>query len=106
MVLAVTPKCRPGSIKAHYDEDAFDPAAWQLKTIKLPSGGEIHVQYEQDDYTYVQDQPAHVMTSIDDIDERGKFYLNHLECRHCGWRYGIPTAFGQNDSATLRRTRS
>ncbi len=43
----------------------FDPAAWQLKVIKLPSGGEIHVQYEQDDYAYVQDQPAHVMRQLE-----------------------------------------
>jgi len=41
----------------------FDPAAWQLKVIKLPTGGEIHVQYEQDDYKYVQDRIAHVMIS-------------------------------------------
>ena len=39
----------------------FDPAAWHLKVIKLPTGGEIHVQYEQDDYKYVQDKVAHVM---------------------------------------------
>ncbi|MBT1706370.1 hypothetical protein KK060_24040, partial [Fulvivirgaceae bacterium PWU20] len=42
----------------------FDPAAWHLKVIQLPSGGEIHVQYEQDDYAYVQDQEAHVMASL------------------------------------------
>lgn len=42
----------------------FDPAAWQLKVIKLPSGGEIHVQYEQDEYSYVQDQEAHVMANL------------------------------------------
>lgn len=44
--------------------DIFDPAVWQLKVIKLPSGGEIHVQYESDDYQYVQDQEAHVMASL------------------------------------------
>lgn len=42
----------------------FDPAAWHLKGIKLPSGGEIHIQYEQDDYSYVQDETAHVMTKL------------------------------------------
>ncbi len=42
----------------------FDPAAWHLKRIILPSGGEIHVQYEQDDYQYVQDQDAHVMVPL------------------------------------------
>lgn len=36
----------------------FDPAAWQLKRITLPSGGEIHVQYEGNTYSYVQDKHA------------------------------------------------
>lgn len=47
-------------------EGDFDPAAWQLKRIKLPSGGEIHVQYEQDQYRYVQDEEACAMASLDD----------------------------------------
>ena len=46
------------------DKDAFDPAAWNLKWVRLPSGGEIHVQYEQNDYGYVQDQPAMVMAQL------------------------------------------
>lgn len=46
-----------------YDQ-TFDPAAWQLKKITLPSGGEIHVQYEQDDYAYVQDEKAHAMVPL------------------------------------------
>jgi hypothetical protein len=32
--------------------------------ITLPTGGQIHVQYEQDDYAYVQDKPAHVMVPL------------------------------------------
>lgn len=48
------------------NDASFDPAAWQLKVIKLPSGGEIHVQYEQDDYCYVQDKQAHAMVSLVD----------------------------------------
>lgn len=42
----------------------FDPAAWQLKVIQLPSGGEIHVQYEQDDYLYVQNRRATALVSL------------------------------------------
>jgi len=42
----------------------FDPAAWQLKRIKLPTGGEIHIHYEQDDYAYVQDEKAHVLAPL------------------------------------------
>jgi len=44
--------------------DGFDPAAWQLKVIQLPSGGEIHVQYEQDDYLFVQDKRAECLVSL------------------------------------------
>lgn len=42
----------------------FDPAAWQLKRIQLPSGGEIHIQYEQEDYFRVQDQKPMAMVSL------------------------------------------
>jgi hypothetical protein len=42
----------------------FDPAAWQLKRIVLPSGGEIHVQYEQKEYSSVQDQTPMAMVSL------------------------------------------
>jgi len=45
-------------------DNTFDPAAWQLKNIKLPSGSEIHVQYEQNDYAYVQNRPAMVFMGI------------------------------------------
>jgi hypothetical protein len=31
---------------------------WTLEQIDLPSGGSIHVQYESDDYAYVQDRVA------------------------------------------------
>ncbi len=65
----------------------FDAGAYLLKMIKLPSGGQIHVQYEQDDYAYVQDQPAHAMVSIQSIQDgddndmlngtfEDKYYLN------------------------------
>lgn len=38
--------------------------AWNLKTIKLPSGGTITVDYEADDYGYVQDKKAMQMVEI------------------------------------------
>lgn len=61
----------------HTPDPDFDPAAWQLKQIILPSGGEIHVQYEQKEYLYVQDRRAHAMVSLKDYDEiTGKAYLN------------------------------
>lgn len=46
------------------DYSEFDPAAWCLKRIVLPSGGEIHIQYEQHDYQYIQDKRAMVMVPL------------------------------------------
>lgn len=43
---------------------SFDPAAWHLKQIRLPSGGRIVVQYEQADYAYVQNRVAMIMTPL------------------------------------------
>ncbi|MDF2456583.1 MAG: hypothetical protein K0R51_2576, partial [Cytophagaceae bacterium] len=63
--------------------NTVDPAAWCLKVIKLPSGGEIHVQYEQHDYKYVQDQkvmamvPLSTATSQNENDFKDKpYYLD------------------------------
>lgn len=64
--------------------DDYDPAAWALKRIILPSGGEIQVQYEQKDYAYVQDKIATTMVSImnTSANENGykhdenKYYIN------------------------------
>lgn len=39
-------------------------AAWNLSDILLPSGGTISVEYEADDYAFVQDRRASVMTRI------------------------------------------
>jgi len=60
------------------DNQTFDPAAWQLKAIKLPSGGEIHVQYESDDYQYVQDQEAHVMATLQSANAAGNTFTVDL----------------------------
>lgn len=37
---------------------ASDASAWQLSSITLPTGGQIDVGYEADDYTYVQNKQA------------------------------------------------
>lgn len=41
-------------------------AAWSLSTVVLPSGGVIKVDYESDDYAYVQDRRAMQMCKITD----------------------------------------
>lgn len=43
------------------DENA---SAWNLKTITLPTGGKISVDYESDDYAFVQDKRAMVMMPL------------------------------------------
>jgi len=67
------------------DSTTFDPAAWQLKWVKMPSQGELHIQYEQADYSYVQDKPALAMVSLlpafgsdssTDGDNDCRYYLN------------------------------
>lgn len=57
----------------------FDPAAWHLKAIKLPSKGEIHVQYEQKTYSYVQDRRAMGMVPLLSVPTNtalDKFYVD------------------------------
>ncbi|MBS1773940.1 MAG: hypothetical protein JST82_13865 [Bacteroidetes bacterium] len=39
-------------------------AAWSLTDIKLPSGGMIHVDYESDDYSYVQNKRSMQMFTV------------------------------------------
>lgn len=50
-----------GFNKAQTDEWA---AAWALSTIQLPSGGKIEIDYESDDYAYVQHKRARQMFKI------------------------------------------
>ena len=44
----------------------FDPAAWNLKQVKLPSGGEILVHYEQHKYATVMHKKATQFVSLAD----------------------------------------
>lgn len=38
--------------------------AWKMNKVQLPSGGEINISYESDDYAYVQDKEAMQMVTI------------------------------------------
>lgn len=53
----------------------YDPAAWNLKCITLPTGGQIHVQYEEHDYAYVQDRRAMAFCSVNFVNGN-EFSLN------------------------------
>ena len=54
----------------------FDPAAWQLKQIILPSGGRIDIQYEQNEYQFVQDRNAMAMVRLNNYLGDNIFFLN------------------------------
>lgn len=47
----------------------IDKSAWHLRKIKTPSGGELYIDYESDDYAYVQDNVAGQMFRVIDIGE-------------------------------------
>jgi hypothetical protein len=44
--------------------DTVNASAWRLSQITLPSGGKISVEYEQGNYSYVQDMPAMQMFQL------------------------------------------
>jgi hypothetical protein len=46
-------------------------SAWQLNKIKLPSGGQISITYESDDYAYVQDRRAGQMCMLNGVNTQG-----------------------------------
>jgi len=48
----------------HKTELDLQAGAWNLKNIYTPSGSSINIQYECDDYAYVQDKPAQQMMQI------------------------------------------
>lgn len=47
--------------KANLDKNA---SAWMLRKIVLPSGGQMEIDYEADDYAYVQDKKAAIMMKV------------------------------------------
>ena len=69
----------------HYTTQNPDSAnrwasAWLLSDIDLPEGGTIKIDYESDDYAYVQDKQAMYMAKVDnrtsfDKEGDGKYYI-------------------------------
>lgn len=64
--------CDPGSLDnakfPYVDQDTAKTNkyinAWKLKHIQLPSGGRLSIDYEPDDYAYVQDRKAMQMFKV------------------------------------------
>lgn len=52
--------------------------SWSLKSIKLPSGGQIDVDYESDDYAYVQNKKAMQMFKVAGFGTEGGAPQNKL----------------------------
>ena len=68
----------------------FDPACWQLKQVKLPSGGEILIEYEQKDYAYVQDKAPMAMASLVGSMEAGSSSTYFVEPEDLGLDPTLP----------------
>ncbi|MGN6639751.1 MAG: hypothetical protein ACTHJ8_12630, partial [Mucilaginibacter sp.] len=66
---------------------------WHLNKINLPTGGTINVTYESDDYAYVQDKRAMVMSGIDSlIDVTGKGLDTTQLQKAAGFKIKIPNS--------------
>ncbi len=61
--------------KAAIDQNA---GAWLLKKILLPSGGQMEVQYESDDYAFTQNKRAATMMSIAGFGSTSTTITNNL----------------------------
>jgi hypothetical protein len=61
------PYTQQNNTAADITQNNYNAAAWNLSSIKLPSGGTINVQYEASDYAYVQDRKAMEMIKITGI---------------------------------------
>lgn len=58
------------------EETNVAASAWHLNQITLPSGAEIQVHYESDDYAFVQDRNAMQMVPISGISSVGNYEIN------------------------------
>lgn len=64
------------------EKDLIDKnaSAWMLKKILLPSGGQMEINYESDDYAYVQNKRAAVMLPVEGFGASNNYAVksNHL----------------------------
>lgn len=47
-----------------FSDSAAAARAWHLTSVRLPSGGKLSVEYESDDYAYVQNRRAQILVPI------------------------------------------
>jgi hypothetical protein len=53
-------------------------SAWSISEIKLPSGGKIKINYESDDYGFVQDKRSAQLTKIEGIGSSTNFVNSNV----------------------------
>lgn len=98
----------PGQLKnANYPYSLQDKSAanqnaapWALKKILLPSGGQLEVEYESDDYAFVQNKRAATMMEIVGLGKSPTAFSNQLYGTSIS-ASGIPE-FGENDYVLIK----
>lgn len=63
------------TLKTSIDQNA---SAWMLKKILLPSGGQMEIAYESDDYAFVQNKRAAIMMKVLGFGSNNSSYSNRL----------------------------
>jgi hypothetical protein len=64
----------------------INAGAWSLKKILLPSGGQIEVEYESDDYAFVQNRRAATMMQVVGIGKDQNTKTSNLYRYESGWK--------------------
>lgn len=59
----------PSEIFPYNDQNVADAAPWDLTRIELPTGGTLNIDYEEDDYSYVEGEKPMKMFDIIGVDE-------------------------------------
>lgn len=91
-------------------KDDIYAGAWSLKKILLPSGGQMEVQYEADDYGYVQNRRACNMLNIAGLGQTTNFssgdklYNNILSTQDNNYVYvQLPQALTATNPVQVKR---
>ena len=82
---------------------AENAAAWTMNAIKLPSGGTIKVDYESDDYAYVQNKRAMQMFKVAGFSSYRPTGLNDLSDRLYGASDNLFIAVKVTDQVSNRK---
>jgi hypothetical protein len=84
----------PYSVQDKTKADRY-ASAWALKGILLPSGGQLEISYESDDYAFVQNKRAAVMSGIIGFSSDSTNPVNQL--------YTVnPTTISENDYVFIK----